>query len=428
MAILTLGISFRRASIELLERLSFADDDLVKAYRHALDIDAVDETVILSTCNRVEIYANVPSYHAGFLALKRVLTETRGVAPDELAEPLYSHWEQDAADHLFAVAAGLDSMVIGETQIHAQVREALRTAEAEGASGPAVRSLFHAAGRAGRRARAETSLGAAPDAFVTLGTHLAAEILGDLQGRDVVVVGAGQMAGLAVRHLRERGVGTIRVLNRSLEHARALAERTGDVYEGLERLPAAIAGADLVVSATGAAATVIDADTVRPALSADRPTPLVLVDLAVPRDIDPGVAALAGVRLIDIGSIRERLMTHDDATAAELARAHEIVAEEVRRWAVRRRSDALAPLIRAVRARGEEAVRSELARHAGRLSDLTAEERAAVEAVARGVAAKLLHDPIVELKERSAPGTDQRHAELLSELLRLDTGADADPE
>jgi glutamyl-tRNA reductase len=135
MPILTLGISFRRAPIELLERLSFADDDLAKAYRHALDQDAIAEAVILSTCNRVEITASVSSYHAGFLALKRVLTETRGVGADELAEPLYSHWEQDAADHLFAVAAGLDSMVIGETQIHAQVRDALRRAARERPSG-----------------------------------------------------------------------------------------------------------------------------------------------------------------------------------------------------------------------------------------------------------------------------------------------------
>ena len=424
MPILTLGISFRRAPIELLERLSFADDELVKAYRHALDVDAVDEAVILSTCNRVEITANVPSYHAGFLALKRVLTETRGVAPEELAEPLYSHWEQDAADHLFAVAAGLDSMVIGETQIHAQVREALRTAEAEGASGPAMRSLFHAAARAGRRARAETSLGAAPDAFVALGADLAAEELGDLRGRHVVVVGAGRMAGLAVQHLHGRGVGSVRVLNRSLEHARALAERTGDDFAGLDHLPAAIADADLVVSATGAAAAVIDAETVGAALERTRTAPLVLLDLAVPRDVDPGVEALDGVRLIDIRAIRERLMARGDATADDIARAHEIVAEEVRRWVVRRRSDALAPLIRAVQARGEEAVRSELARYAGRLSDLTPREREAVEAVARGVAAKLLHDPIVELKERSEPGADDLHAKLLIELLRLDPDAE----
>jgi glutamyl-tRNA reductase len=420
MPILTLGISFRRAPIELLERLSFADDELVKAYRHALDVDAVDEAVILSTCNRVEITANVPSYHAGFLALKRLLTETRGVAPEELAEPLYSHWEQDAADHLFAVAAGLDSMVIGETQIHAQVREALRTAEAEGASGPAMRSLFHAAARAGRRARAETSLGAAPDAFVALGADLAAEQLGDLRGRQVVVVGAGRMAGLAVHHLHGRDVGSIRVLNRSLEHARALAERTGDDFAGLDRLPAAIGDADLVVSATGAATAVIDAETVGPALGRIRAVPLVLLDLAVPRDVDPGVEALDGVRLVDIRAIRERLMARGDATADDIARAHEIVAEEVRRWVVRRRSDALAPLIRAVQARGEEAVRSELTRYAGRLSDLTSREREAVEAIARGVAAKLLHDPIVELKERSEPGADDLHAKLLIELLRLD--------
>ncbi|MEO8423982.1 MAG: glutamyl-tRNA reductase [Actinomycetota bacterium] len=420
MPILTLGISFRRAPIELLERLSFADGDLVKGYRHALDMEAVEEAVILSTCNRVEIYASVPSYHAGFLALKRVLTETRGVSPDELAEPLYSHWEQDAADHLFAVASGLDSMVIGETQIHAQVREALRTAETEGASGPAVRSLFHAAARAGRRARAETSLGAAPDVFVALGTDLATEVLRDLRGLGVVVVGAGRMAGLAVKHLRGRGVGSVRVLNRSPERAQALAERTGDAYAGLDRLPAAITDADLVVSATGAAEVVIDEGMVRAALARVRPAPLVLLDLAVPRDVDPEVGALDGVRLIDIRSIRDRLMARDDDTTDEIAHAHEIVAEEVRRWSVRRRSDALAPLIRAVQARGEEAVRSELARHAGRLSDLTPEERAAVEALARGVAAKLLHDPIVELKERSDPGADDLHAKLLVELLRLD--------
>jgi glutamyl-tRNA reductase len=419
MPILTLGISFRRAPIELLERLSFADGDLVKGYRHALDMEAVDEAVILSTCNRVEIYANVPTYHAGFLALKRVLMETRGVGPDELAEPLYSHWEQDAADHLFAVASGLDSMVLGETQIHAQVREALRIAEAEGASGPTTRSLFHAASRAGRRARAETSLGAAPDAFVALGTDLATEALGDLGGRDVVVVGAGQMASLAVKHLRARGVGAIHIVNRSLDRARALAERHAGGYGGLDQLTSAIAHADVVVSATGAAEAVIDVGVVRSAL-ADRRDPLVLLDLAVPRDVDPHVTSLDDVRLIDIAAIRDRLTANGDATSEDIARAHEIVAEEVRRWVVRRRSDVLAPLIRAVRARGDEAVRTELARYATRLGDLSPDQRAAVEALARGVAAKLLHDPIVELKERSEPGADDLHAKLLIELLRLD--------
>ena len=159
MAILTLGISYRRAPIELLERLSYADDELAKAYRHALDSGAVEEAVVLSTCNRVEVYASVGSYHAGFLALKRLLVETKGVDADDLSEPLYAHWERDATEHLLEVAAGLDSMVLGETQILVQVRDALRKAQAEDAAGPSLSALFQAASRAGRRVRAETSLG-----------------------------------------------------------------------------------------------------------------------------------------------------------------------------------------------------------------------------------------------------------------------------
>ena len=416
MAVLTLGVSFRRAPIELLEQLAFTDDDLAKAYRHALDQDGVEEAVILSTCNRVEITADVPSYHGGFLALKRLLAESHGVDPEVLAEPLYSHYEQDAADHLFAVAAGLDSMVLGETQIHAQVRDALRRAERERAAGPRLKALFHAASRAGRRVRTETGLGAAPDAFVALGADLASEALGGLEGRGVVIVGAGQMAALAVKQLRLRGVGPVRILNRSPEHARLLAERTNAVHGDLEALPDALRGADLVVSATGAAAAVIGTDAVA---GQDR-RPLVLVDLAVPRDVDPAVADIDGVTLIDIASLRERLSVHDERTAEEIAHAHEIVAEEVHRYAIRRRSDALAPIITALRARGDEVLRTELARHASRLDALSPDERAAVEQLARGIVAKLLHDPIVALKERSEPGSEGAHARLLADLLGIE--------
>ena len=424
MAILTLGISFRRAPIELLERLAFTDDDFAKAYRHALDLDGIDEAVILSTCNRVEVTASVPSYHAGFLALKRLLTETRGVAPEDLAEPLYSHWEHDAADHLFAVAAGLDSMVLGETQIHAQVREALRRAEAEDAAGPALTGLFHAAARAGRRVRQETSLGAAPDAFVALGADLADETLGGLGDRDVLVVGAGQMAALAVKHLWRRGVGPVRILNRSLEHARALADRTNAAHGDLDALPDALRHADLVVSATGAAGIVVHRDVVAHAMTQRAGRPLVLLDLAVPRDVESETAYVDDVRVIDIVSLRERLAAHDPATAGDIVRAHELVADEVRRYTVRRRADDLAPLIRTIRTRGDEVMRAELDRQASRLTELTLDEREAVEAVARGIVAKLLHDPIVELKERSEPGTDGIHARVLAELLGVDPEAE----
>ena len=420
MAILTLGVSFRRAPIELLERLAFTDDDLAKAYRVTGDLDGVDGTVILSTCNRGEVYGEVTSYHAGFLALKRLLTQTREVAGEELADPMYAHWERDAADHLFAVASGLDSMVLGETQIYAQVREALRRAEGEGAAAPSLTALFHSAARAGRRVRQETSLGAAPDAFVALGADIAEEAVSGLAGREVVVVGAGTMAALAVKHLRQRGVGPVRVLNRSLEHARALAERTNAEHGELDALPEAMRHADLVVSATGAAGVVIKRAAVADAMIARDGRPLVLLDLAVPRDVEPESTYVEGVRVIDIVSLRERLAEHDAQTADDIAHAHAIVADEVHRYVVRRRGDELAPLIRAMRRRGDEVVRGEIQRFAARLAQLTPDEREAVEAIARGIAAKLLHDPIVALKERSEPGTHGVHARVLAELLGID--------
>jgi glutamyl-tRNA reductase len=416
MAVLALGISFRRAPIDLLERLAFTDDDLVKAYRRAHDLDGVDEAVVLSTCNRVEIYGSVVNYHAGFLALKRLLVETRGVAEVELADGLYSHWERDAVEHLFSVAGGLDSMVLGETQIQSQVREALRVAETRSAVGPRLKGLFHAATRAGRRIRQETSLGAAPDAFVERGASLAEEVLGSLSGRSVVVVGAGTMASLAVKHLRHRGVGPLRILNRSLPHARSLAERTNAEHGDLDALPTALHDADLVVSATGATGVVVRADVVRAARPASTSS-LVLLDLAVPRDVEPDAGTLPGVTLIDVDALRDRGSAGEQEA---IVGAREIVAQEVRRFVVRRRGDELAPLIREIRRRGDTILQRELERYAGRLADLTPDERAAVEALARGIVAKLLHDPIVALKERSEPGSGRTHAKVLTELLGLD--------
>ncbi len=268
--------------------------------------------------------------------------------------------------------------------------------------------------------RQETALGAAPDAFVSLGANLAAEALGGLEGRSVVVVGAGQMAALAVKHLRRSGVASIRVVNRSEERAKALADRTGADHGALDVLPASLADADLVVSATGAAGYVVHHAPVARAMQRRGGRGLILLDLAVPRDVDSEVAYVEGVRVIDIVTIRERIGELDEGTAADIARAHELVAEEVHRWVVRRRGDELGPLIRAIRHRGDEIVQGELTRWASRFGDLTPDEHEAVEALARGVAAKLLHDPIVELKERSEPGTDRAHARLLAELLGID--------
>jgi len=422
MAILALGVSHRRATVELLERLAFTDDDLVKAYRRAADDPAIEGCVVLSTCNRVEIYGRVPNYHAGFQALKQVLCESREISPDEIAEPLYSHYEVEAAEHLFAVAGGLDSMVLGERQILSQVREALKRAEAESAATNALTGLFHAAARTGRRVRTETGVGAAPDAFVAAGADLAEETLGGLEGRRAVVVGAGQMSALAVKHLRARGVATIRILNRSLERARALAERTSSEPGDLDELPEALADADLLISATGAAGVVV------PASAFERVSrPMFALDLAVPRDVESTARDLEQVTLVDIEGLRDTLAVRGAEAAADIERAHAIVAEEVERFSLRRRSERLAPLIHALRERGDAVVTAELERFRGDLTSLTPDEREAVEALARGIVAKLLHEPIVRMKERSTPGSGDLHAKFLAELFGIDADPDTDP-
>jgi glutamyl-tRNA reductase len=421
MAILALGISHRHAPVELLERMAFGDQDLEKAFRWAGDDPAIEEAVILSTCNRVEIYGSVPAYHSGFQALKRVLCGTREMQPDEIAEPLYSHYEEAAIGHVFSVAGGLDSMVLGEPQILAQVRNALRRASREGAAGPVLTSLFQAATRTGRRVRSETAVGAAPDAFVAAGAELAAEALGGLIGRTAVVVGAGQMSALAMKHLRGRGVGSIRVLNRSVERARTLAERTSSEHGALGQLPHALGDADLVISATGAAGIVISEAVLRHAIG-ERDRPMFVLDLAVPRDVEPSAAEIRQVSLVDIEGLRASLEVRHAAAAEEIARAHQIVSDEVRRFLVRRRSERLAPVIRALHARGDRAVAAELERFRSDLASLTPEERAAVEALARGIVAKLLHDPIVRMKERAGPGGDDAHVRQLAGLFGIDLG------
>jgi glutamyl-tRNA reductase len=423
MAFLALGISHRHAHVELLERLAFPDDDLVKAYRRATDDPAIEEAVILSTCNRVEVYGSVPSYHAGFQTLKRLLCESRGVPADELAEPLYSHYELDAAEHLFGVASGLDSMVIGEPQILSQVREALKQAQAEDAAGSAITGLFHAAARTGRRVRTETSVGAAPDTFVEAGAELGAQALGGLVGKSAVVIGAGQMSALAVKHLRRRDVGAVRILNRSLERARALAERTSADHGDLGDLQAALAEADIVVSATGAAGIVLTEETLRDAATG-RTRPMFVLDLAVPRDVEPSAREIPNLTLADIDDLRGTAPVRAAATAEDLERAQAIVDEEVRRFALRRRAERLAPLIHALRERGDAVVEAEFRRFRSELADLTPDEREAVAGLARGVVAKLLHEPIVRLKELSGPGTQDQHARMLAELLGLELPAE----
>ncbi|MDP8957116.1 MAG: glutamyl-tRNA reductase [Actinomycetota bacterium] len=421
MPILALGVSYRRAPVELLERLAFGAEDYPKAYRRLRDLSSVQEAAVLSTCNRVEVFGEVSSYHAGFLDLKRFLSESREVPPDEFADPLYSHYEDEAAEHLFSVAAGIDSMVLGEPQIFAQVREAYRRAESEEAAGPVLGSLFRGAVRAGRRVRTETAIGTAPSGFVEAGAALAERELGSLDGKAVVVVGAGAMATLAARHLRGRSVGSITVLSRNPNRAAALATKVEGTALPLSEVPAAIAGADLVVSSTGASGTVIGTRAIRTGIG-DRPPdrPLFVLDLAVPRDVEPEVGELPSVRLADLDDLRDIVSVRNASVADEVSRARAIIDDEVRRFTSWRRSAKLSPLIQALRERGASIEAAELARVAPKLTELSPKEREAVESLAQGIVAKLLHQPIVAIKKGAGSGPGENLAQAVAELFGIE--------
>ncbi|MGH2678675.1 MAG: glutamyl-tRNA reductase [Actinomycetota bacterium] len=418
MPVLALGVSYRRAPVELLERLAIPEEEEPKAYRRLEGLDGIRGSVVLSTCNRVEVYADVALYHQGFQDLKRLLTEHTEVPVEELAEPLYSHYEDDAAEHLFSVAAGLDSMVLGEPQILAQVRAAVRRADSEGAAGPALADLFRRAVRAGRRVRAETGVGASPAAFVEAGADLAAKHLGGLSGRSVMLVGAGEMGSLAARTLRVRGVGEVVVLSRRPERAQALARRIEGRSGRLEDIESFLAEPDLVVTSTGASRTVISEEAIR--RSRPNGEARFLLDLAVPRDVEPGARRLPGVALADIDDLREAVARRRGDVTDEVRTAREIVAEETRRYAVARRSARLAPLIEALHARGEEIRAEEVRRLGVRLEALPERDREAIEMVTRRIVRRLLHDPVVRLKDLSGRGAGEPTARTVAELFGIE--------
>jgi glutamyl-tRNA reductase len=414
MPILSAGVSYRRAPVELLERLAFPVEDLSKAYHHLTSLEGVHGGVILSTCNRVEVAAEVESYHAGFQVLRGFLTESREIGEAELGEALVSRYEEDAVRHLFAVASGIDSMVVGEPQILAQVRDAFRQAETERSVTPLLAALLRRAVRTGRRARAETGIGANPGTMVEAGADLAERTLGTLEGRRLLVVGAGTMAELAVRTLGARGVGEVVVLNRSPSRAERLAVRTGAVAGSLTELDRAISDADLAVTVTGAPGLVVEAAVVERALADRNGDPLFLLDLAVPRDVDPAVRALPGVSLVDIDDLRSMVA---GASIDEIERVRSIVEEEARRFADWRRAARLAPLIQGLYDRADRIRRAELDRIQARLAGLSAEDRAAVEAATAAIVKKLLHRPVVRAKELSE---DDAEVRLLARLFDLE--------
>jgi glutamyl-tRNA reductase len=467
MSVLVVGLSHKIAPLATLERTLVAGDALGKLLRDVFHADNVAGAFVISTCNRTEIYAEVDKFHGGVAAICELLARHSGIAPAALTPHLYVHYEDRAAQHLLAVACGLDSMVIGESQILGQVRQALHVARAQGTLGRALSDLGTHALRAGKRARAETGIGRAGASLVSVGLAVAAGRLiaapsgpaapatgsvapssaaagsvaassaavgsvapssaaaapssaaagqAPLAGLSVLVVGAGSMSSLAVATAARLGAAGIVVANRSREHALRLAATVSGTAADLSRLPAEIAAADLVVSCTGAPGFVIAAESVRDALAA-RPggRPLVLLDLALPRDVDPGAGRLPGVSVLGLEELRDAgpagpaPAAHDEHVAA----VWRIVAEEFAAQASADRAARVAPTVVALRAKADGVVAAELARLAGRLDGLDARAHGEIAQSMRRVADKLLHAPTVRVKELAgSPGADSYEAAL----------------
>lgn len=418
MSVVVVGVSHRSAPVTLLERALVGPDALPRFTTSVAEAPHVSEAVVLSTCNRVEVYADVRAFHAGVGEVTALLAESAGVPVDALTPHLYVHYEDRVVQHLFETACGLDSMVPGEAQVLGQVRDALRVAEDTATVGRGLHELFQQALRVGKRVHAETGIDRAGSALVALGLDLAAGALGGLAGRRALVVGAGSMSSLAAAHLLRAGVGELVVANRTPEHAERLAASAGGRAVGLDALAAELHGADVVVACTGATGFVVGHDVMALAHAGRDGRPQVLLDLALPRDVDPEVLALPGVTLVDLEELGALLVEHDRAADLEAVRV--IVAEEVAAYLAERQAARVAPTVVALRAMAEEVVRAELVRFDGRVAGLDPAVRAEVERTVRRVVDKLLHAPTVRVKELAAEPQGLAYAEVLHALFDLD--------
>ncbi len=418
-----MGLSHRTAPVELLERVVLPGDAIGKLLDDVAVSDHASEAMVLSTCNRVEVYAAVDKFHGGLGQVSELLARRTGVDLDELTPHLYVHYEDRAVAHLFSVACGLDSMVVGESQILGQVRAALRTAQDAGSVGGELGALVQQSLRVGKRARTETGIDRAGRSLVTAGLDEAARVLGRLDGISVLVVGAGAMSALAATVVADSGAARVVVANRTLEHAERLAASVGGVAHPFDELPAALADADLVVSCTGAVGHVLDVELLGPLagrrVAAGRP--FVVLDLALPRDVDPAAHDLDGVTVVDLETLSAALGTSEHAADVEATRS--IVADEVAAFLGWQRAVSVAPTVVALRAMADAVVRAELVRLAGRLPHLDPRSRAEFEQTVSRVVDKLLHAPTVRVKQLAEEPGGQAYADALGRLFDLDPKA-----
>jgi glutamyl-tRNA reductase len=420
MSVLVVGVSHKTAPVSVLEQLTLDASGVDKLVHGVASCEHVLEATVLATCNRVEIYAEVDRFHGSVEAVSGLLCELSGQATEDVVPHLYVHYDDGAVSHLFHVASGLDSMVVGEGQILGQAREALRVAQEAGTIGPALNVLFQQALRVGKRVHAETDVDHAAPSLVGLALDHAAGTVGPVAGKRVLVVGAGSMASVSVSTVSRLGAGEIVVTSRTEGNARRLAEQYGGRAVPFAEVEDAIRGADVLVSCTGATGVVLPLSTVA-AARLDADGPLAVIDLALPHDVDPSVAELPGVSLIDLARLAE-LVSRPDGVV-DVAAVREIVAEEISAFLAARASATVTPTVVALRTMATAIVDSEMQRLTSRLPDLDPSVRAEIEHTVRRTADKLLHQPTVRVKELANETGAVSYATALAELFSLDPDA-----
>jgi len=419
LSVLVVGVSHNSAPVSLLERVAPAADAVPKLVQAVAAGDHVTEAAVIATCNRVEVYADVDRFHGSVEELSRLLVDRSGQSTEAMLPHLYVHYDDGAVSHLFQVAAGLDSMAVGEGQILGQTRDALRLAQELGTAGPALNVLFQQALRVGKRTRAETAIDSVAPTLVGAALDRAARLDADVAGRRVAVVGAGSMAGLATATASRRGAAEVVVVNRTLERAERLAAEYSGRPAALTDLPAVLAEADVVITCAGAARVLVSRALVESVRTDDRP--LTFVDLALPHDVDPDVVQIAGVSRIDLADLARELESSD--AGREVAQVRRIVTEEVAAFLAARRSANVTPTVVALRSMATSVVDAEMDRLDHRLTDLTPQQRAEVLQAIRRVADKLLHEPTVRVKELANETGAVSYAAALAELFALDPEA-----
>jgi len=411
--LLALGISHKTAPVALRERLAFTESQCVELARQIVHTPEAHETVVISTCNRTELYLVVSGAGGAFVKAEAdvlgMLARRASIRPTELAGAIYSPRNCDAARQLYRVTAGLESMIVGEAEIQGQVKRAFETAMSAGTTGPLSNRLFAAALTTGKRVRSETGIGASRVSVPSVAVDLAQDVLGDLSDRHVVILGAGETSELTARALAEQGVGTIFVANRHADRALSLAQRFGGSVVGLDGLPDQLLEADIVVSSTSSPHPIVGSEELELVMAQRARRPLLLIDIAVPRDIDSRCGDLSGVTLYDIDDLQEVVARNLDTRVGEIPNAEQIVEDEIRRFARWLGQAETLPTVAALREHGNRIVEQVLEENAGRWELASERDLMRVEAIARAILNRLLHEPTIRLRslseERTLKGT-----------------------